>query len=238
MTRKNEKTAAKKSGGAFRTATLRVGGALGNVFRNVFRSLGRFFAEKADDVAWAAKEALKFVAPALWRRWFGRPFGQGTTFEDFSDAPNRPTPNPKDKLGLDGERFAFEYVRDLPGARVIACNVDAVCCEIDLIYLDRKTRELVFVEVKTRRREHPDYPTLNAVDARRRKKLARASDVFAARIGEERRRRRFDVIVVIWPFFTERPTLTHYRGAFGYVDAVLGYRGCVSARRGRKRRDR
>jgi Holliday junction resolvase-like predicted endonuclease len=198
----------------------------------------RWFAEKADDVAWGAKEALKFVAPALWRRWFGRSFGQGATFEDFSDAPNRPTPNPKDKLGLDGERFAFEYVRDLPGARVIACNVDAVCCEIDLVYLDRKTRELVFVEVKTRRREHPDYPTLNAVDARRRKKLARASDVFAARIGEERRRRRFDVIVVIWPFFTERPTLTHHRGAFGYVDAVVGYRGCVSGRRGRKRRDR
>ena len=198
----------------------------------------RWFAEKADDVAWGAKEALKFVAPALWRRWFGRSFGKGTTFEDFSDAPNRPTPNPKDKLGLDGERFAFEYVRDLPGARVIACNVAAVCCEIDLVYLDRKTRELVFVEVKTRRREHPDYPTLNAVDARRRKKLARASDVFAARIGEERRRRRFDVIVVIWPFFTERPTLTHYRGAFGYVEALVGYRGCVDVRRGRKRRDR
>lgn len=238
MTRKNEKTAAKKSGGALQTAALRVGGALGNVFRNAFRSLGRFFAEKADDVAWAAKEALKFVAPGLWRRRFGRPFGQGTTFEDFSDAPNRPTPNPKDKLGLDGERFAFEYVRDLPGARVIACNVDAVCCEIDLIYLDRKARELVFVEVKTRRREHPDYPTLNAVDARRRKKLARASDWFAREIGEERRRRRFDVIVVIWPFFTERPTLTHYRGAFGYVDAVVGYPGSVAARRGRKRRDR
>lgn len=204
----------------------------------ILRAVAKGFAVKADAVAWGAKEALKFLAPGLWRRWFGRPFGKGTTFEDFSDAPNRPTPNPKDKLGLDGERFAFEYVRDLPGARVIACNVDAVCCEIDLIYLDRKTRELVFVEVKTRRREHPDYPTLNAVDARRRKKLARASDVFAARIGEERRRRRFDVIVVIWPFFTERPTLTHYRNAFGYVDAVLGRRGSVGARRGRKKRDR
>ncbi|MBQ1277822.1 MAG: hypothetical protein IIY07_04160, partial [Thermoguttaceae bacterium] len=86
----------------------------------------RWFAEKADGVAWGAKETLKFVCPALWRRWFGRPFGKGTTFEDFSDAPNRPTPNPKDKLGLDGERFAFEYVRNLPGARVVACNVDAV----------------------------------------------------------------------------------------------------------------
>lgn len=219
---RNEKETAKKSGGTL---------------RSVGRSVSRVVGEPVDGVVWAAKEALKFVAPALWRRWFGRPFGKGTTFEDFSDAPNRPTPNPKDKLGLDGERFAFEYVRDLPGARVIACNVDAVTCEIDLVYLDRKTRELVFVEVKTRRREHPDYPTLNAVDARRRKKLARASDVFAARIGEERRRRRFDVIVVIWPFFTERPTLTHCRGAFGYVDALLGYRGCVRGRRGRKRRD-
>ena len=221
-TMRNEKETAKKSGGTL---------------RSVGRSVSRVVGERVDGVVWAAKEALKFVAPALWRRWFGRPFGKGTTFEDFSDAPNRPTPNPKDKLGLDGERFAFEYVRDLPGARVIACNVDAVTCEIDLVYLDRKTRELVFVEVKTRRREHPDYPTLNAVDARRRKKLARASDVFAARIGEERRRRRFDVIVVIWPFFTERPTLTHCRGAFGYVDALLGYRGSVRGRRGRKRRD-
>ena len=228
MTRRGEKTAEKTDDAS------RDGGVLSALAREVGRGVG----ERVDAVAWAAKEALKLVAPGLWRRWFGRPFGQGTTFEDFSDAPNRPTPNPKDKLGLDGERFAFEYVRALPAARVIACNVDAVTCEIDLVYLDRKTRELVFVEVKTRRREHPDYPTLNAVDARRRKKLARASDVFAARIGEERRRRRFDVIVVIWPYFTERPTLTHYRGAFGYVDAVLGYRGCVSARRGRKRRDR
>ena len=228
MTRRGEKTAEKTD------AALRDGGVLSALAREVGRGVG----ERVDAVAWAAKEALKLVAPGLWRRWFGRPFRQGTTFEDFSDAPNRPTPNPKDKLGLDGERFAFEYVRALPAARVIACNVDAATCEIDLVYLDRKTRELVFVEVKTRRREHPDYPTLNAVDARRRKKLARASDVFAARIGEERRRRRFDVIVVIWPYFTERPTLTHYRGAFGYVDAVLGYRGCVSARRGRKRRDR
>ena len=232
MTRRGEKSAEKTENASRKVGVLRA------AVRNIGRGVSRVAGERVDDVAWAAKEALKFVCPALWRRWFGRPFGKGTTFEDFSDAPNRPTPNPKDKLGLDGERFAFEYVRDLPGARVIACNVDAATCEIDLIYLDRKTRELVFVEVKTRRREHPDYPTLNAVDARRRKKLARASDVFAARIGEERRRRRFDVIVVIWPCFTERPTLTHYRGAFGYVDALVGYRGCVSGRRGRKRRDR
>ncbi len=228
MTRRGEKTAEKAE-----DASRKVG-----VLRAAVRNIGRGVGERVDGGAWAAKEALKFVAPELWRRWFGRPFGKGTTFEDFSDAPNRPTPNPKDKLGLDGERFAFEYVRALPGARVIACNVDAVCCEIDLIYLDCKTRELVFVEVKTRRREHPDYPTLNAVDARRRKKLARASDWFAREIGEERRRRRFDVIVVIWPFFTERPTLTHHRGAFGYVDAVVGYRGSVAVRRGRKRRER
>lgn len=226
MARKDEKTAVKTN-----DAPRKAG-----VFRAAARSVGRVVDERVESVVWAAKETLKLVCPALWRRWFGRPFGKGTTFEDFSDAPNRPTPNPKDRLGLDGERFAFEYFRSLPEARVIACNVDAVCCEIDLVYLDRKTRELVFVEVKTRRRENPERPTLNAVDARRRKKLARASDHFAREIGEERRRRRFDVVAIVWPLFSERPTLTHHRGAFGYVDAVVGYRGNDFGIRCRKRR--
>ena len=154
-----------------------------------------------------------------------------------ASCPQKPLPpcTAKARTGAEGEEAAAAHLCRL-GWKLLARNWRSRQLELDIVAEDGET--LVFVEVKTRRREHPDYPTLNAVDARRRKKLARASDVFASRIGEERRRRRFDVIVVIWPFFTERPTLTHHRGAFGYVDAVLGYRGNVGARRGRKKSDR
>lgn len=181
-------------------------------------------------LSFVASSVLSVVCPPLWRRFFRRPRRTGERFEDFCENFGRPTPNPKDVLGLAGERVAFEYFRADPSCEIVACGVDARFCELDLVFIDRKTREFVVVEVKTRRQENLRYPTINAVDARRRKKLALAGRYFAYELGEAKRRLRFDVVVIIWPLGGE-PRIKYYRDYFQYETAIREYRRCNFGRK-------
>ena len=171
--------------------------------------------------------SLMKSAPSLWRKTLGRKNRHaGDQFEDYSERAVRIDKSkllPKDALGLAGERLVFERVRALPNCQIVACNVENYYCELDLIYLDNARRNVVFVEVKTRRREDPVHPTVEAVDARRRKKIALAARKFVRERGYLDYRRRYDIAVVIWPE-SEEPQVTFYENAFREVDAIQKYR--------------
>ena len=171
--------------------------------------------------------SLMKSAPSLWRKTLGlKNRHTGDRFEDYSErnvSADESKLLPKDALGRAGERLIFERVREFPNCQVVACNVENYYCELDLIYLDNTRRDVVFVEVKTRRREDPVHPTVEAVDARRRKKIALAARKFVRERGYLDYRRRYDIAVVVWPE-SEEPQVAFYENAFREVDAIQQYR--------------
>ena len=77
--------------------------------------------------------------------------------------------------------------------------------------------EVVFVEVKTRRGARCGTPE-EAVDARKRRRLARLAQAFLQQRRLEDRPCRFDVIAVLWET-GRRPRVDHFRHAFT-LDAI------------------
>jgi putative endonuclease len=109
------------------------------------------------------------------------------------------------RLGDRGERLAVAYLKGR-GYRIVATNLRvpvgyspsgrAVVGEIDVVAYDGDT--LVFVEVKTRRREGL-YPTERAVGARKRRLLARGARRYRGLFGVASEPHRFDVVTVLLP---------------------------------------
>jgi putative endonuclease len=95
-------------------------------------------------------------------------------------------------LGARGERAAARYLRRR-GWAIVARNYRGRAGEIDLVALDGDT--IVFVEVKTRRGDGFGAP-LEAIDAAKRRQVARVADEFLRQHGLEERDIRFDVVGV------------------------------------------
>ena len=128
---------------------------------------------------------LKYRAPKYWRKRWGYHVPQSGRYEDYVENL-KPVVLPKDVLGRMGERLVFEQVVTDVSHRVLACNAENYYCELDLVFLDEETKEIVFVEVKTRRYDGVEYrPETFAIDAKRKKKLALAGRLF--KDGSERR---------------------------------------------------
>jgi putative endonuclease len=112
---------------------------------------------------------------------------------------------PRRRLGDRGERLALAYLKGR-GYRIVATNLRvpighapsgrAVIGEVDVVAYDGVT--LVFVEVKTRRREGL-YATERAVDARKRRLLLAASRRYRGLFDVARDPYRFDVVTVLLP---------------------------------------
>ena len=167
---------------------------------------------------------LKYRAPKYWRKRWGYPVPQSERYEDYVENL-KPVVLPKDILGKKGEKFVFERILNDPSRRVLACNAENYYCELDLVFLDETTKEIVFVEVKTRRYDGVEYrPETFAIDAKRKKKLALAGRLFRDERGYVEYRDRFDVAVVIVPDDGE-PTIRYHKAFFTYLEAVSGYRG-------------
>ena len=125
----------------------------------------------------------------------------------------------RDTLGTRGERLALRYLKAL-GYRIAATNVlvpvgrtpegRPVTGEIDIVAYDGRT--LVFVEVKTRRREGL-YEAERAVDAHKRRRLARAARRYRSLFGVWGDPYRFDVVAVLLPE-TGRQEIRLRRGYF------------------------
>ena len=165
---------------------------------------------------------LKWRVPWLWRFLFGFKVPNTKRYEDYCETV-RPSALEKDRLGQAGERYVFERLINRPRVKVLACNTENYYCEIDIVFLDLATREIVFLEVKTRTRNDPRYPyALFAVDAKRRKKLALGGQLFRSERGYYDYQMRFDV-AVLFMSKDAQPRLEYYKEAFHYVNAVEGY---------------
>jgi putative endonuclease len=117
-----------------------------------------------------------------------RRYPQDAVAGSSADAPR----DPRHRFGAFGEEAAVEYLRRR-GFEILARNVRTAFGEMDVVAMDGDT--VVFVEVKSRRTRRGGT-ALEAVDARKRKRLSRLALAFLARAGWLDRRARFDVVAV------------------------------------------
>lgn len=125
------------------------------------------------------------------------------------------------QLGASGEDLAASYLRR-HGFRVIERNHRNAGGEIDLVAIDRRTRALVLVEVKTRRYLASGESAADTVDTNKRRRLTNAALAYVRRNRLEGCRVRFDVVTIVWPADTGQPTILHQRGAFEATHTEVG----------------
>ncbi len=116
-------------------------------------------------------------------------------------------------LGERGEQQAARYLRKLGYKVLLLCHRQRYG-EIDIIAVDGET--VVFIEVKTRRREDQGRAA-EAVDAVRKQRLTRAAMAFLKSHGLLEYASRFDVVEVILPDGEKRPEMRHLVDAFPAV---------------------
>ncbi len=114
-------------------------------------------------------------------------------------------------LGQRGERAAARHLRRR-GYRILEANLRTRLGEVDLLAEDPRNGTLVLVEVKTTAREEP--PPEAHVDRRKRRKLTTLGRQLLRSRGADRLV-RLDVVAIVWPDGSWRPTrLTHHERAF------------------------
>jgi putative endonuclease len=114
-------------------------------------------------------------------------------------------------LGLRGERYAARFLRR-KGYKIVARGTRLRRGELDLVAVDGRT--VVFVEVKTRRIASDESPA-SAVTAEKQRRITRAALIFLKSHGLLEHAARFDVVAIIWPKESRRPTrVEHFVNAF------------------------
>lgn len=119
------------------------------------------------------------------------------------------------RLGVQGERAAARELRRA-GLKILFTNfqgpkggeLDLVCREGDV---------LVFVEVKTRRRDDLVTPGA-AVDAEKQERLLEGGREWLKLLGDPDINFRFDIVEVVWPDPDSRQPaeIRHYRNCFTF----------------------
>ncbi len=112
-------------------------------------------------------------------------------------------------LGQWGEDLASRHLKR-QGLRILETNLRTPVGEIDI--LAREGRDLVFVEVKTRRSTAYGEPA-EAVGARKQRQILRTAQWYLAEKGEKKLQPRFDVVAIVGdPEGDVR--IDHFRAAF------------------------
>jgi len=115
------------------------------------------------------------------------------------------------ETGLWGEKVAERALRK-KGYRILGRRVRVgTRDEIDIIMRDGKS--LVFVEVKTRRREDFGRP-MSAVDRKKRHVLSRAAVRYLRKLENPQVCFRFDVVEVVGERGGDPPQIRHIENAF------------------------
>lgn len=96
-------------------------------------------------------------------------------------------------LGEIGEKTATNYLINL-GYQILSCNVVFKKYEIDIVALDPKTDELVFVEVKTRKSKNFGHPS-KAVHRVKLRSMKIGAELFL-RYTDLQNFYRFDIITI------------------------------------------
>lgn len=117
-------------------------------------------------------------------------------------------------FGDRGEQAAARFLKR-KGYRILARQFETRWGELDLICLDGDC--IVFVEVKTRRSAETGSPG-EAVDSRKQAHLTRAAMYWLKQHGQLERRARFDIVSIVWPDDSRRPTVEHFPHAFDATD--------------------
>ena len=129
-------------------------------------------------------------------------------------------------LGRQGEAVAAKALKR-KGYRIVARSRRDRLGELDLVAIDgrsRKSRTIVFVEVKTRRSHDAGHPA-EAVGEEKQQRLTRLALSFLKRHHLLEYPSRFDVVAVTWPDDDGKPTVEHIVGAFeatGMGDSMFG----------------
>jgi len=118
------------------------------------------------------------------------------------------------ELGKRGEALAWNFLRKR-GCSILEKNFRTRFGEIDVIAQREGT--VIFIEVKTRRNENFGAPS-EAVDWRKRQRLARAAEAFLQTRNLEDRPTRFDILSVIWDGAGE-PQFSILEDAFSLEEA-------------------
>lgn len=96
-------------------------------------------------------------------------------------------------LGAWGEEQAVDYLRR-QGMKIVECNFRTPVGEIDIIARDRKN--LVFIEVKTRR-SHAFGTPQEAVGQRKQRQIIRTAQWYLQNNKNEKLQPRFDVVAIL-----------------------------------------
>lgn len=116
-------------------------------------------------------------------------------------------------LGRWGEDLAADFLAG-HGYQILGRNIRfGSRRELDLVARSPAPETLVFVEVKTRRREDYGRP-LTAVDRGKRRALGRAALSYLRRIKLKPDRIRFDVVEVVGAPGEDPPLIRHIENAF------------------------
>ena len=121
------------------------------------------------------------------------------------------TGDPRRRVGQQGERRAERFLRSL-GYAIVERNYRTSRGEIDLVAKDRDT--LVFVEVRTRRRDGFGGP-LASVGRQKQRQISNTALHYLTHSGLRDRAARFDVIGIIGE--GKRADLTHVKAAFEFA---------------------
>lgn len=116
-------------------------------------------------------------------------------------------------IGRRGEQAAARLLRQ-KGLTIVSLSESDRAGEIDIIAADRRTKTLIFVEVKTLQTTLPGHPA-DRVDDQKQARITRASLRFLKRRRLLGTPSRFDVVAVWWPTGHEDPSrIEHYEHAF------------------------
>ena len=114
----------------------------------------------------------------------------------------------KRDIGNEGEKIALDYLLN-KGYESIKQNFYTRWGEIDLIVFDSKSRELVFVEVKTRSSNSFGNPE-DAVDEYKLERLNKAADRYLQKY-EYDGDYRFDCLAVEMDYATSKAIIRHLK---------------------------
>lgn len=98
----------------------------------------------------------------------------------------------KDNIGKQGEKIAVSYLKK-NGYRICETNFRCALGEIDIVAREKK--ELVFIEVKTRKSQALGYPE-QAVGLRKQKKLSQLALMYLQKNRLADVCARFDVVAI------------------------------------------
>ncbi len=123
----------------------------------------------------------------------------------------------KSGLGQRGEILARRFLKRR-GLKILATNYRCPAGEIDLIALDPSTRKtlaaetICFVEVKTRTSDRYTEPE-SAVNADKRRRIAKAARHYLSKHDVEDFNVRFDIVSIVTPD-GRKPQIKHIDDAF------------------------